>query len=177
MGFKKILQTTLALLLSLFISNCSYEPIPFTAEFSTSGGVQMDLQPDEVAAICGDGPFMLNIQTGVGSATELGEISYYASFCVDVSTFQSGQIKYFSTDQNEAYLVSAVGDTLFLPLQSGIIVPTEENGYDMEFEDQFTATKGTGKLDNILLEVSTNSLVIMNPERTDHTWTGTIKLN
>lgn len=157
-------------------SDSDPEPIPFTAEFTTTGGIQFEMSPEEVAGFCGEGPFGYNIQEGTGTATELGTISYYATFCVDLSTFESGQIEFFSTENTEAYIVAENGDTLYLPAQTGIISATQEEGYDAEFGGEMTITEGTGRFRDIQLEVSATGLVVMQPERTDHIWTGTLEL-
>ncbi|MBO6584469.1 MAG: hypothetical protein JJ953_00030 [Gracilimonas sp.] len=135
----------------------------------------MNMSPEEVAGFCGEGPFGYNIQEGTGTATELGTISYYATFCVDLSTFESGQIEYFSTENTEAYIIAENSDTLFLPAQTGIISATQEEGYDAEFVGEMVITEGTGRYRDVQLEVSATGLVVMQPERTDHNWTGTIK--
>ncbi len=156
-------------------SDSNPDPIPFTAEFSTTGGIQINMSAEEVAGFCGEGPFGYNIQEGTGTATELGTITYYATFCVDLSTFESGEIEFFSTDNTEAYVVAENGDTLFLPSQEGVITATDEEGYNLEFSGDMTITEGTGRYQKIRLEVSTLGLVVMQPERTDHTWTGTLE--
>lgn len=147
----------------------------FKAEFFSSGGLQFDLDPITTADICGAGPYLLNIQEGYGTGTFIGRFTYYATFCVDVSQFGVGPIPFFATEKTIQYLATPAGDTLFIPLEDGLINSSEVTGYDLQFTGTVISSEGTGRLTNVTIEATTLGLVILEPERTDHSWKGTIQ--
>ena len=147
----------------------------FKAEFFSSGGLQFDLDPAITEDICGAGPYLLNIQEGYGTGTFIGRFEYYASFCADISNIDIGQVIFFETEKTTQYLATPAGDTLFVPVETGMIGPSEVPGYDLQFTGSVTSSEGTGRLSEVTINATTLGLVILSPERTDHTWTGTIE--
>lgn len=152
---------------------------PFRADFFTGGGIQPG--PESVA-ICGDPPLFYNVQEGYGEATHLGRVHIRITFCVDASDLlddgmltEGESIPYYSNELTEGYFSSANGDRLFLFISEGEILPTDEPGYEFEFNDPFEFTGGTGRFEEVTGMGTTQSLVMQQPtERTDHMWQGTL---
>lgn len=147
----------------------------FKAEFFSTGGLQFDLDPAVTADICGNGPYLLNIQEGYGTGTFIGRFDYYAAFCVDVSQFGLGPIPFFGTNKTTQYFRTPAGDTLYIPVEPGLIFPSQTAGYDLQFSGSASSSEGTGRLSEVSISTTTLGLVTLDPERTNHSWTGTIQ--
>ena len=97
----------------------------------------------------------------------MGNVNVIFKFCIDVNTSEYGDTDGKFIDEN--------GDELHVDI-SGQVKRTEKPGYNMEFKDPFTITGGTGKYEGASGNGVTESYVNNMTQRTDHTWTGTIKL-
>lgn len=153
---------------------------PFKSKFFTSGGIQ----PGPVSVeICGDPPLFYNVQEGYGEATHLGRFTIRITFCVDASDLlddgaltEGESIPYFSNESTEGYMQSANGDKLYITIEEGKILPSSVEGYAFMFMDPFAFTGGTGRFEGASGGGMTQSLVIADPERTDHLWNGRLNI-
>lgn len=118
-------------------------------------------------AACAAPKSFLNTQEGGGSATMLGDFTTTMTFCVDPTTFEYDNAvgSFVATDGNEIYFEG-----------SGQVLPSDREGYDLEFHDTITIVGGTGPYAGATGELSTDSYVKNETQRTDHVWSGTIIL-
>lgn len=153
--------------------------IPFAAKFFSEGGVQPGEESEE---ICGQPPIFLNVQQGDGVGTYLGKFTYSATFCVDATDLLDGTLEgddsvpYFDNEKTTSYMMAENGDKLFLGATKGVVLPATTPGFDFEFHDPFTITGGTGRFKGARGKGISSGLVTQSPERTEHIWTGKIKL-
>jgi hypothetical protein len=134
--------------------------IPFEADFYT------DLAGFEPSESCGD--FILNTQTGAGTATKVGEFTTDITFCVDPATFA-----YYNAVGS---FVTELGDELFFVAKEGQILPSPDPDYLYYFEDPFEFTGGTGRFAGARGEGTTYSYVNLDGIRTEHIWKGKLVL-
>lgn len=127
---------------------------------------------------CGGFPRLLNTQIGEGEATHLGRFSAVITFCVDLTDVLDGM---FTAGESLPYengfgtLTAANGDVLYLEI-SGAVLPSDHPDYDLEFQDPFHFTGGTGRFAGATGEGMTASFVDQSDDRTDHEWVGTLVL-
>lgn len=119
-----------------------------------------------------------NFQVGRGTGTHLGKFYTELSFC-------GGDGGVYS-DAN-GYLEAANGDRLYVKIDDGAVLfnlPEPHPVYDAYFRDPFDIVGGTGRFEGASGSGMTNSFVNLFDEngnfipdhRTDHEWTGTLKL-
>lgn len=140
-------------------NNETIEPIAFEANFHT---VLSGFAED---ASCEAPKSFLNTQEGDGTATLIGNFTTIITFCVDPMTLQY--------DNAEGSFVGSNGDIIYFE-GSGQVLPSEREGYDLEFQDNFTITGGTGQFQGAVGELKSDSYVKNETQHTDHIWTGTI---
>ena len=133
------------------------ETVDFEADFFT---VLVSFEED---AGCTAPKNFLNTQQGSGSATLVGNFTTQLTFCVNPATFEYENV--------QGSLVAENGDEMFITGE-GQVVPTEKEGYDLEFMDPFTITGGTGQFEGASGSGMTESYVNMTTGQTDHVWTG-----
>lgn len=157
-----------------------YVSKPFKSTFFTSGGIQPG--PESVER-CGAPPLFYNVQEGYGEATHLGRFSIRITFCVDATDLlddgvltEGESIPYFSNENTEGYMITANGDKLYSLIEEGEILPSSVAGYDFMFMDPLAFAGGTGRFEGASGSGTTNSLVIVDPERTDHLWNGSLNI-
>jgi hypothetical protein len=109
----------------------------------------------------------LNTQEGEGSATLIGPFTTSMTFCVDPTTLEYDNVKGSFVGNN--------GDSIEFN-GFGQVLPSEKEGYDLEFHDTFTITGGTGRFAGASGELVSDSFVKQETQRTDHVWSGTIML-
>ncbi len=158
------------------ISKKNYDVMqPIKATFSTFGGI---------VGTCGDSDFpFLNVQDTdePGIASHLGRFTSHMEFCVlpvfdenypgDITkaTIYYGDIS--------GSLVAANGDEIFLDIEgTGVITPTTRPGYVFEFKDKILIVGGTGRFQGASGYMWTDSYND-GMDRTDHVWTGMIKIS
>lgn len=153
--------------------------IPFVVKFFSKGGVQ----PGEKSVeICGEPPLFLNVQEGEGVGTYLGVFTYSATFCVDATDLLDGvldgddSVPYFDNEKTTSIMTAENGDKLFIGATEGAVLPATTPGFDFEFHDPFIITGGTGRFEGAKGKGISSGLVTQSPERTEHIWTGKIKL-
>ena len=137
-----------------------FETVPFEANFFT---VLSGLE--ENAGGCSAPMNFLNTQEGNGSATLLGDFTTSITFCVDLNTLAYGN--------GQGSFVGNNGDEIFFE-GGGQIKPSDKPGYNLEFQDAFTITGGTGQFVGATGQLTTDSYVNMTTQQTDHVWSGTI---
>lgn len=154
--------------------------VPFVVKFFSEGGVQPG---DESVALCGQPPLFLNVQNGNGVGTYLGSFSYSATFCVDgTDLLDDGMltgdesIPYFDNENTTSIMTAGNGDQLFIGIRKGTVVPATTPGFDFQFHDRFIITGGTGRFEEARGWGIAIGLTTQSPERTEHIWTGRIKL-
>ena len=154
--------------------------VPFVVKFISEGGVQPGAESVEV---CGQPPLFLNVQNGDGVGTYLGHFSYSATFCVDgTDLLDDGMltgdesIPYFDNENTTSIMTAENGDQLIIGIRRGTVVPATTPGFDFEFHDTFIITGGTGKFEGARGWGKATGLTTQSPERTEHIWTGRIKL-
>jgi len=135
------------------------ETVDFEADFFTT------LVSFEEDAGCTAPRNFLNTQQGSGSASLVGNFTTQLTFCVNPANFEYENV--------QGSFVAGNGDELFIT-GGGQVVPTNKEGYDLEFKDPFTIIGGTGQFENATGNGLTESYVNMTTGRTDHIWTGTI---
>jgi hypothetical protein len=161
---KKNVITLVTCLSILWItSGCERGPkfktIPFKAEFYTV------LQSFEEDAGCTAPKNFLNTQSGAGTATLIRGFSTTLTFCVNPANFEYENV--------QGSFVAENGDEIFVT-GYGQVLPSDEPGYDLEFQDPFQIIGGTGRFKGAKGSGMTNSFVNMTTQQTDHVWTGTI---
>ena len=154
------------LLLICFVSACEdddspIETLDFEANFFT---VLASFVED---AGCTAPKSFLNTQEGGGSATMLGDFTTIMTFCVDPTTFEY--------DNAVGSFVAADGNELYFE-GSGQVLPSDREGYDLEFHDTIAIVGGSGPFDGATGELTTDSFVKNETQRTKHVWSGTIIL-
>lgn len=72
-------------------------------------------------------------------------------------------------------LVAANGDELHITI-AGVVLPTDQPGFDFDFQDPFQFAGGSGRFEGASGVGITNSLVDAQgqPSRTRHAWSGTL---
>lgn len=129
---------------------------------------------------CGGDFCFLNLQGGKAVASHLGEdVVLNFTFCVKVPEVAGGCAgvePYLPLEYNNATgtMVADNGDELYLELRgTGYLIPTQKPGYNVEFQDTFDFTGGTGRFDGASGYFVTDSynrgLV------TDHEFSGILK--
>ena len=139
----------------------TFETINFEADFFT------DLKSFEESDVCTGSKNLLNTQEGSGTATLLGAFTTTITFCVDPNTFEY--------DNGVGSFVADNGEEIFFE-GGGQVLPSDEPGYDLEFQDIFTITGGTGRFEGATGVLITDSYVNNETQRTDHIWSGNITL-
>ncbi len=157
----------LALVVGLLNVSCNDDEAEFvtntfTATFFTD---LTSLGPDSLN--CSAPMNFLNVQQGEGNEPTVGNFTTTISFCVNPNDFTYGN--------SEASFIDDNGDELFLDV-SGQVVPSTQPGYDLEFKDPFTIIGGTGRFEGATGSGTTESYVNGTTNRTDHIWSGTIRL-
>ena len=154
--------------------------VPFVIKFFSEGGVQPG---EESEKKCGEPPLFLNVQQGNGLGTYLGKFTYSATFCVNATDLLDDgvltgdeSLPYFTNENTTSVIVAENGDKLFIGVTRGAVLPATTPGFDFEFHDPFIITGGTGKFEGAKGKGISSGLVTQNPERTEHIWTGNIKL-
>lgn len=137
------------------------ETINFKAEFYTQ------LVSFEEDAGCSAPKNFLNTQQGGGTATLVGNFTTQLTFCVNPANFEY--------DNVQGSFVAENGNEIFV-VGSGQVVPTEKEGYDLEFMDPFEINGGTGQFEGATGSGTTESYVNMTTGITDHVWTGKITI-
>lgn len=135
------------------------ETVDFEADFFT---VLVSFEED---AGCTAPRNFLNTQQGNGTASLVGDFTTQLTFCVNPATFEYENV--------QGSFVAENGDELFIT-GGGQVVPTNKEGYDLEFKDPFTIAGGTGRFEGAMGNGFTESYVNMTTGQTDHIWTGTI---
>lgn len=138
------------------------ETIQFEANFFT---VLAGFEEDKV--MCSNPKNMLNTQEGSGSATRIGDFSTTITFCVDPNTL--------AYDRGEGSFVGSNGDEIFFEGE-GQVKPSAHPDYDLEFQDTFIITGGTGQFEEASGTLTTDSYVKNATQQTDHVWIGTITI-
>lgn len=160
--------------------------LPFKASFFTEIVLNFE-DPDDPEASgegkdrCTEGPFtFFNVQEGSGQATHLGKFSTRITFCVDpTDLLDDGTL---TGDESSPYnsgqgvITAANGDELYFTAE-GVVLPTDEPGYNFEFQDPFTFAGGTGRFAGATGGGITDSFADQSTGRTDHSWNGTLILN
>jgi hypothetical protein len=141
--------------------------VPFKARFSVWD------HSDYTDEQCGGNPNFLVTMKGAGTATHLGKLSTSMTFCCNVL---SGA--YWDT---EGSLVAANGDSLFIEIPNGLIVPNEGDDsdyYQTKFNDPAFFVGGTGRFEGATGSWQTNAFVHNGTDewRTDLFSTGTLIL-
>lgn len=158
--------------------------VPFVVKFFSEGGVQVP-PSDNTVAICGEPqpPILLNIQEGNGLGTYLGKFTYSATFCIDATDLLDDgvltgdeSVPYFTNENTTSVMVAENGDKLFIGATRGAVLPATTPGFDFEFHNPFIITGGTGRFEGAKGKGISSGLVTQSPERTEHIWTGKIKL-
>lgn len=145
---------------------------PFKAKFFTS---QVRSESGFIPEKCPGPDFtFFNVQEGSGQATHLGKFTTRITFCVDVTKFP---VPY---NNGKGTFIAANGDKLNITI-SGLVKPhnNPNDKYELEFQDPFSFVGGTGRFADAEGSGMTNSLVDLlegGGDRTDHEWTGTIKV-
>jgi hypothetical protein len=155
--------------------------VPFKASFFTLMIIN-DEDPNDPEASgvgkdrCTEEPFIyFNVQEGYGQATHLGRFTTRMTFCTDITDLMDDGT--LTGDESAPYnkgqgvLIAANGDELYFTIE-GVVIPTDQPGYDFEFQDPFTFTGGTGRFAGVSGSGHTDSFHIQADMRTDHSWTG-----
>ncbi len=138
--------------------------IPFYSKLVTS------MTPTDETGNC-EAPFdFFNNQEGEGIIFPFGKFTTKITFCVNISTleYKDGVGTFFMANGDELYLTVA-----------GQILPSEDPEYDLQFQDKFYFTGGTGKFEGASGWGVTDSYVHLFPEggdQTDHIWKGVLIL-
>lgn len=129
---------------------------------------------------CGAPPRFLNQQVGEGQATHLGAFTIHFRFCVDATDLlDDGQLtagESIPYDQGLGTLVAANGDVLYMNVE-GAVLPSQDPDFDFQFQDSFEFDGGTGRFAGASGYGMNDSYVTQQPERTTHTWEGTLILS
>lgn len=147
--------------------------MPFMADFYSE---EVSLVPDPA---CGAVPNFLVTQEGPGEATHLGRFTFYATFCVDATDLLDDGV--LSEGESIPYsggsgvLTAANGDELWLEI-AGTILPVDDPVFEFIFEDPFQFVGGTGRFENAAGDGVTKSLVDSDISRTQHEWSGELRL-
>jgi len=141
---------------------------PFKAKFFTSQNLD---ESGFNSVECPDPDFnYYNVQEGSGHATYLGKFTTRITFCVNTNEFP---VPY---KDGKGTFIAANGDKLFYTI-SGLVKPHDNpnDKYELEFQDPFTFSGGTGRFAGANGNGMTDSLVDLlegGGDRTDHKWTG-----
>jgi len=148
--------------------------IPFKAHFYTKRDYS-----NEGVGYCSEDPFLaFNYQVGEGEATHLGRFTTTMQFCGNGFDYKNG----------EGVFVAANGDELYIAVPSvgfiGHILPYAHPLYELQFQDPFIFTGGTGRFEGASGEGMTNSFVdlfddegnFIPEHQTDHQFMGTLIL-
>lgn len=159
---------------SRFRNNDGQVEKPFKANFFTKRDYS-----NEGDGFCKEDPFIeFNYQVGEGNATHLGRMSTVIEFCGAGFDYKNGK----------GVFVAANGDELYFDVPSegeiGHILPIEHELYEVQFQDPFTFTGGTGRFEGASGGGMTNSFVdlfddegeFIPEHQTDHEWIGTLIL-
>ena len=163
---KDVITGILIILVSAFyMVSCGSEPSkktthPIELSFYTD---LVSLEPDSVTCQLPMG--LRNKQAGSGSSIKYGGIAVDIAFCMNPDNFEYGN----STGK----IVTETGDEIHIDV-SGQVLPTEKEGYDLEFKDTFRIVGGTGQFEGASGNGITDSYVNMETNRTDHVWRGKI---
>ncbi|MDR8390806.1 hypothetical protein NC796_06640 [Aliifodinibius sp. S!AR15-10] len=161
--------------------NRHYRTVPFKANFFTV------LNEEEVVAnpdACDTPPFTAyNVQDGSGEATHLGRFTTHITFCGDITELLPGDDspgvlepgESLPYDSGVGSFIASNGDKLYFTA-SGEVLPSDHPDYDFEFHDVFIFTGGTGRFAGAKGRGMMDSFVDLATDRTDHRWTGTLKL-
>lgn len=147
--------------------------LPFKANFFTKRDYSIE---DEGPSYCTQDPYLgFNYQVGEGEATHLGRFSVTIKFCGAGFDYTNG----------DGVLVAANGDELYIGLiEIGHILPYEHPLYELQFQDPFIFTGGTGRFEGASGGGMTDSFVdlfddegnFLPEHQTDHYWSGTLIL-
>lgn len=147
--------------------------LPFKASFYTKRDYSIE---DEGPSYCTQDPYLgFNYQVGEGEATHLGHFSVTIKFCGAGFDYTNG----------DGVLVAANGDELYIGLiEIGHILPYEHPLYELQFQDPFIFTGGTGRFEGASGGGMTASFVdllddegnFLPEHQTDHYWSGTLIL-
>lgn len=153
-----------SLLLVLCFSSCKekFETVPFEATFFTD---LEGIAPDSIN--CAAPHSFLNTQAGEGSEVNMGTFTTLMTFCINPDNLEY-------VNGNGSF-VDANGDEIQFII-SGQVKPSTNPDYDLEFQDPFTITGGTGRYEGATGSGTTNSFVKHATQRTDHVWSGTVTL-
>ena len=148
--------------------------IPFKSDFYTQRNYDVNL-----VGWCTEDPFLtFNYQVGEGNATHLGKFTTTMQFCVNGFQYKNG----------EGVFIAANGDELYFNIPSegevGQIFTIEHPLYELQFQDPFEFTGGTGRFEGASGGGYTNSFVdlfdddgnFIPDHNTDHEWNGTLIL-
>ena len=113
-------------------------------------------------------PVFLIRQEGEGTDELLGNFTFVAQFCNDLTTGE-----YFGGPSSFGYFKDANGARLNVMCE-GKILPTDRDGYDLMFQDPIEIDGGTGRFEGATGFGKTDSYVNLQAGRTDHVWAGTI---
>lgn len=146
---------------------------PFKALLETRG---LGIAPD---AACGAPPRFLNRQVGAGNATHTGRFTVYFQFCVDLTDLLDDGVltagESLPYDNVLAVLTAANGDELHVG-GTGVVLPSDQPGFDFEFHDSFSFTGGTGRFAGAAGGGATDSFVDQAADLTNHRWQATLIL-
>jgi len=141
--------------------------VPFISKFSV-----WDVS-DYTDTRCGGYPVFFLTMEGSGRATFLGKATTRMTFCCNVVTGE-----YWDT---KGHFVAANGDSLFLEIPTGLIVPNEgrtSEYYQTRFDDDAVFVGGTGRFEGASGSWTTNAFVHDGEDewRTDFFGRGMLKL-
>lgn len=184
-------STARLLLLLLIMMGCSSddnnnddgnnqpEVIDFTATFTTSQAA------DAFTEFCQDDPtendfWGIEHQVGDGTMTGIGDIEVDITFCIHIvydenslPDPENGFGVYYSIDE-DSYFEDDNGDRIFFETDGdGLVYPSDDENYVLEFQDNFVITGGTGAYAGASGSMSSDSYVDINGLVT-HTWEGTL---
>jgi hypothetical protein len=162
---KSIIKLSI-LLFTVFCIACeddepTFQTVQFEADFFTQ------LVSFEENSGCSTPKNFLNTQSGDGTASLMGEFTTTLTFCVNPANFEYENV--------QGSFVAENGDEIFVT-GAGQVLPSDEEGYDLEFMDPFEIIGGTGQFKDATGSGMTNSFVNMTTGQTDHVWTGTIRV-
>ena len=130
--------------------------VPFKADFTV-----WHAAPTGSGEVC-DMPNALFRETmaGSGEITHLGKITTWMTFCV------LGDLSYTFTELG--YFVAANGDSLFIDIPHGQIIPggSDLEGYSAYFNDTMYFVGGTGRFDGASGYALTNAYPVFDDDQT-----------
>ena len=148
--------------------------IPFKAHFYTKRNYSED-----GVGYCTEDPFLaFNYQVGEGEATHLGHFTTTMQFCAAGFDYKNGIGTFVAANGDELYI--AVPSEGFI----GHILAYDDSLYELQFQDPFTFTGGTGRFEGATGGGMTNSFVdlfdnegnFIPEHQTDHEFIGTLVL-